>query len=451
MTKGGIVMKKFAFLLIVLAFLVAACGGSSGSTKVSEEPTKAATAVAETPTEDPPAPTALPQPTNTPEPTATFEPTAQPEDPLPDLTEALQAIVDNWFSDNRLPGGAILEVDMPNYNYTFAGSVGMANPDTGDMLLPEDQFIISSMTKTFTAVTLLNLMEQGLVNLDDSIGDYLPAELVDQLLVIDGQSYGQQITVRQLLNHTSGLGDFSNGVDGNGNGLSDFKELVLAEPDTIWDETMVLAWDIENTPPVGMPGEQYVYSDTNYQLLGMIIEATSGMELPEAYRTLIFEPLGMSHTYFEFVEPVVEGVNGRPVSNAYYNRILWNELDSHSYEWGSGGVVSTAPDLNRFLWAWANEELFADPATQTEMTTWVTTPDCGTSYGLGLLRFVFAECDIPGLGENIGNAGLFNSFFFYWPEQNATIIGTLNSNEPEFGFVGLPIEVMFTVLGFTGE
>ena len=147
----------------------------------------------------------------------------------------------------------------------------------------------------------------------------------------------------------------------------------------------------------------------------------------------------------------MEGVNGRLASHAYYNGVLWNELDSHSYEWGSGGLVSTAPDLNRFLWAWTNDDLFHDPASKEAMTTWVMTPDCGTSYGMGLYRFVYEECDIPGLGENIGHPGLFNSFAFYWPEQNATLIGTLNANEPSLGFFGLIIETMFTIQEMSAE
>jgi CubicO group peptidase (beta-lactamase class C family) len=240
-------------------------------------------------------------------------------------------------------------------------------------------------------------------------------------------------------------------VDVDGNDVPDFKELVLNEPDKIWDESQVLAWAIDNVEPVGQPGEMFNYSDTNYQLLGMIIEATSGRALHEAYRQFIFEPLGMTHTYFEFQEPVVEGVDDRSVSNAYYNGVLWNELDSHSYEWGSGGLVSTAPDLNKFLWAWVSGDLFDNPASKEAMITWVTTPDCGTSYGMGLYRFVYEECDIAGLGENIGHPGLFNSFAFYWPEQNATLIGTLNANEPSLGFLGIMIEAMFTVQGFAGE
>ena len=368
---------------------------------------------------------------------------------LPELAAALQSIIDNWVSDSDVPG-VILLVDAPDMNFTWQGAAGMAVPEE-EALLPGDQFIISSMTKMITAATILKLAEQGDLALDDSISLYLPAEVVSQLLVLDGHSYGEAITVRQLLTHTSGLGDFSNGEDADGNGLPDFKDLVLGEPDTIWNETMVLDWAIANAPPVAQPGETFNYSDTNYQLLGMIIETVSGLALQDAYRQFIFEPLGMEHTYFEFREPVIPGPNGRNVSNAYYNGNLWNELDSHSYEWGSGGLVSTAADMNTFLRAWVNDDLFDDPASKKAMMAWVETTSAGAYYGLGIYRLVPDEFDIPGLGEALGHDGLFNSLAYYWPEQNVTIVGTLNSNEPYLGFIGLLIDVMYAVQEFAGE
>jgi D-alanyl-D-alanine carboxypeptidase len=347
--------------------------------------------------------------------------------------------------------GVILLVDAPDLNFTWQGAAGMAVPEEEEALLPGDQFIISSMTKMITAVTVMKLAEQGDLSLDDSISLYLPAEMVSQLLVLDGQSYGEAITVRQLLNYTSGLGDFSNGEDADGNGLPDFKDLVLGEPDTIWDEKMVLNWAIANAPPVAQPGETFSYSDTNYQLLGMIIESVSGLALQDAYRQFIFEPLGMEHTYFEFREPVIPGPAGRNVSNAYYNGNLWNELDSHSYEWGSGGLVSTAADMNTYLRAWVNGDLFDDPASKEAMMAWVETPDTGSYYGLGIYRFVPDEWDIPGLAEALGHDGLFNSLAFYWPEQNVSIVGTLNSNEPTLGFIGIMIDSMLAVKEFSGD
>ena len=81
---------------------------------------------------------------------------------------------------------------------------------------------------------------------------------------------------------------------------------------------------------------------------------------------------------------------------------------------------------------------------------WVETADAGAYYGLGIYRFVLDEWDIPGLGETIGHGGLFNSQAFYWPEQNVTIVGTLNSNEPSLGFIGMMIDVMFAVQTYSG-
>lgn len=368
---------------------------------------------------------------------------------LPELAAALQAIADAWVSEAGAPG-VILLVDAPDMDFKWQGAAGMANPEEGEPMLPGDQFIISSMTKMITAVTVMKLVERGDLALDDPISLYLPAELVSQLLVLDGNAYGETITVRQLLNHTSGLGDFSNGEDTDGNGLPDFKDLVLNEPDTVWDETMVLEWAIANAPPVAQPGETFNYSDTNYQLLGMVIESASGLALHDAFRQLVFEPLGMDHTYFEFRETAVPGPDGRSASNAYYHGTLWNELDSHSYEWGSGGLVSTAVDMNTFLWAWVNGDLFNDPASKEAMMAWVETPDAGVYYGLGVLRFVLDEWDIPGLGEILGHSGLFNSQAFYWPERNVTIVSTLNTNKPPLGYIGVMIEVMTAVAEHSG-
>ena len=384
------------------------------------------------------------------EPMEMEEPEAMGEEQMmPELAAALQTIADTWVNENGVPG-FILMVDAPDLNFTWKGAAGMADPEAGVPLIADDQFIISSGTKMYTGVAIVKLVEQGKLNLDDPISLYVPEDIVSRILVLDGESYGETITVRQLLTHMSGLGDFSNGSDNDGSGLPDFKDLVLAEPDMMWDEMMVLEWAIANAPPVGLPGEQFNYSDTNYQLLGLIIESASGIALQDAYRQLIFEPLGMEHTFFEFRDEVVVGIDGRPVSNMYYHGTLWNELDSHSYEYGSGGIVSTAEDQNRFLWAWATGALFDDPASKEMMLETVETPNPGGYYGLGVWHFVLDEWDIPGLGTLQGHGGLPNSHAHYWPEQNITIIGTLNSNEPELGFISIMLEVMFAVQGAIG-
>jgi len=379
---------------------------------------------------------------------AEVETEAKPESNA-ELAAALQAIIDQAVADGS--PGAVLMVDAPDMGFTWKGAAGMADPDAEEEMTVDDPFIISSGTKMVTAVTLLKLAEEDKLDLDDPIGQYLPEDLVANLLVLDGEPYGETITIRQLLNHTSGLGDFSNGPDTDGSGLPDFKDLVLNEPDTLWDVDAVLAWATENISPTSVPGDGFHYSDTNFQLLGLIIENASGLSLHEAYRQFVFEPLGMNDTYLEFYEDGAPGGNGRSVSQAYYAGTNWNELDSHSYEWGSGGLVSTVEDQNRFMWALVNDKLFEDPATKEAMMNSIETGGPGNYYGLGLWHFVIDEWDMPGLGEAYGHGGLFNSHAHYWPDENIVIVGTLNSNEPQYGFVFQMLAAMAAVQSAAAE
>ena len=116
-----------------------------------------------------------------------------------------------------------------------------------------------------------------------------------------------------------------------------------------------------------------------------------------------------------------------------------------------GRLVSTAEDQNRFLRAWANGELFHNPACKGIMSNWIQTGDSGKYYGLGMQRFVMDEWDIPGLGQVYGEGGQFNSFSFYWPEQNVTMVGTLNSSEPPSGFVSVLLDVMSAIQEYANK
>lgn len=356
-----------------------------------------------------------------------------------DLAAGLQELLEQYGANEN--SGAVLLVDIPDLAFHWKGATGMADPASELAMVPDEQFIISSVTKMYTAASIMLLAEQDLLSLDDLASQHIAPERIAAL----ARQEDSAITVRQLLAHTSGLEDFSNGPDSDESGLPDFKDLVLAEPDTIWEPEMVLDWAAENTEPVAQPGEMFHYSDTNYQLLGLIIENVSGMTLPETYRKLIFEPLGMEHTYFEFKEPVVLGTEARIVSHPLYFGNDWTEFDSHSYEFASGGLVSTVEDQNRFLWAWATGDLFAATTSKELMMDWGETSEPGYYYGLGTTLFVLEEWGIPELGTLQGHGGLFNSLAFYWPEMNATMVATLNNNEPPFGFIGLMIDVMTLV------
>lgn len=320
-------------------------------------------------------------------PTIAIVPTPTPEastttESQSELAQTLQNILDQAVIDGA--SGAVLLVGAPDLHFAWKGNAGQVTA-------ADDPFLIAGGAEMVTAVTLLKLCEQSQLNLEDPISLYLPADLVSRLLVLDGQSLGETITIHHLLNHTSGLGDFAD--DG-----------------------------IEPGPPVGKPGEVFHHSRTNAWLAGQIIEKVSGLPLPEAYQQFIFEPLRMTQTYFVSDEVL-----------------------------GSGGLISTAADQNRFLRAWADGQLFHNPACQGIMSNWIRTGDSGRYYGLGMQRVVLDEWDFPGLGQLIGHGGRFNSWAFYWPEQNVTLVGTLNSNEPPDGFVFLLLDVMSAIQEYASQ
>lgn len=119
----------------------------------------------------------------------------------PSLDARLRAVLANYVTGD-VPGVGI-RVESPRFRWS--GAVGHVRPDGARRLSPRDPFRISSVTKTFTAVTVLRLAERRRPGLDDPIAACLPSELVDRLNIVDGVSRGRSITIRQLLNHTSGV------------------------------------------------------------------------------------------------------------------------------------------------------------------------------------------------------------------------------------------------------
>lgn len=436
-------MMKHKLLVWMILFTLAlvACTQSAAEAETAVAPDPETITEAEPTEPQEPTSTPLPEPSSTAEPVE--EPAEAEVNENAELEAALQAIVDKQVAEFGFPS-VVLLVDAPDFGLNWQGAAGLADPANEISMVPEDQFALASVTKMYTAVAIVQLAEQGAISIDDPIANYLPEDLVAQLHIFEDESYGDQITVRQLLNQTTGFEGFSDSRDLDGNGVSDLKELVIAEPDTIWITEDVLAYALAE-PPLFPPGAAWAYSDLNYQLLGLIIENGSGMSLAEAYRLMIFEPLGMSQTYLEFREEPMGVADGRSLSHLYFGTNDLTNHQSRSYDWGAGGLVSTAADQLKFMRALVNGELINDPALATEMMNWVETGFPGWSYGFGMFEIALDSVDAPGLGTLQGHSGTWNNFAYYVPEMNIVLIGTLNSSEPSFGYFGLLIEALYTI------
>jgi CubicO group peptidase (beta-lactamase class C family) len=292
-----------------------------------------------------------------------------------------------------------------------------------------------------TASLAMMLVEDGRLALDDRVASHLPDSLVAGLHVYEGRSYGEEITVRQLLNHTSGIMDDWR--------CGEFLDLVAGDPDRRWSPQETIKYVSDNCSPAFEPGGGFHYSDTGYNVLGLVLEDVTGMALEEMYREMLLSPLGMGHTYRPAYESQRPSVPGRPPAERYLGDMectLWPSV--MTADWAGGGLVSTARDLNRFLRAFVEDQIFDDPSSRAGMLDWMESGP-HNNYGLGVSRVLFErfeDPDVAALGDVWGHAGSSNSFMYYWPQQDVTMVGTMNQLAAENDLYDVVARIMQTIL-----
>jgi D-alanyl-D-alanine carboxypeptidase len=288
----------------------------------------------------------------------------------------------------------------------------------------------------------MKFVENGTLRLDDSIYHYLPMNILTGLHVFQGTDYSQEITIRQLLSHTSGLPDYV--LDGNKdeNGITDFMWLMIADPGKFWTPEETIEYTKQYLTPFFAPGDGYHYSDTDYQLLGLILQNISGKALNEIYRENLFNPLGMNYTYLEYYDNPIPSIPGRGLSHVYFGEYDYTSWISYSADWAGGGLISTTDNLNRFLRSFANNEIFQNIQTKQQMLDFGNVGETGMYYGLGVAKINFEELGLTGFGEIYGHDGISQSFMFYWAKKNVTIVGTLNQVVSDYHYQQLVLGVI---------
>ncbi len=290
----------------------------------------------------------------------------------PSPPRSLQWVADSLAGAANVPG-MVVAMRRAGQEMAVVAS-GLAELSTRRPLTPGDRFRIGSLTKPMVATVILQLADESRLALDDPLARFLPEALPD----------ADVITVRQLLNHTSGLPDY---VFENA-----FINTVLADPGRSWTAKELLAFvrDAPRSFPPGAPG-QWEYSNTNYILLGMIAEAAGGQSLATLLRLRIFEPLGMSSTYYSaeasLQSPYAEGYAGADgVADVPIGTLLNGTIAG-----AAGAVVSTGADMVRFVEALADGRLVS---AQSQAARVATVPGSrvrlpgdsfDTGYGLGVL------------------------------------------------------------------
>lgn len=277
------------------------------------------------------------------------------------VQQGLNALV----RSDGLPAALAAVQDGNGRSRTYTAGVG--DLATGSKVPRDGQVRIGSNTKTFTAVVVLQLVGEGRIGLDAPVDTYLPG-------LVRGEGIdGRQITVRQLLQHTSGLPNYVR---------------YLGDDVRYYDPLDLLGIALQHKADFA-PGEKWEYSNTNYVLAGLIIQQVTGRPLAEELEQRIITRIGLRHTYF----PAPGDVTIRaPHPKGYYQDSAGaplrdgTELDP-SWGWAAGQMISTNSDLNRFFTALLAGRLL--PAAQlAQMRTTVPAGSpfgSGTRYGLGLV------------------------------------------------------------------
>lgn len=314
--------------------------------------------------------------------------------------------------------GLLLSVQSGDGRISFEGALGDGASDS--------PYFVASISKMYTATVLMQLVDEGRVDLNDHIQPYLSHLPLDGIHVHKGTDYSDQLKVCHLVHQTSGLADYF-----TGSLLEDFKK----GHDHSYSVGDVLEI-IRGMRPFAAPdsGKSH-YSDTNYQLLGALIETITERPLAEIFKERIFDPLKMAGTYlYDFETPR----SITPLPFYHENNRLSLPLAMTS-ERGAGAAVSTMADTHRFLQAYFQGRLFK-AAHFTRMMTWkrMFFP---MQYGYGLWRFKLPRWLnlFRKTSEFIGHAGVNGAMAFYNPEHDVYIAGTLNQiDDPARQFTFMP-------------
>lgn len=354
----------------------------------------------------------------------------------PRIQKRLQQLVDRQVASGRIRS-IVVGVQSGDGSVAALAAAGRAYADSPALMAVDTPYFLASITKMYTATVVMKLSRSGKIDLDAPISEYLPADLIAGVHVIDGTDHSGQITVSQLVDHTSGLADYFDGKPEGGVSLAEDLKRGGDRTLSIND----IAAIVRRLSPEFAPGtgEKAFYSDTNYALLGAIIETVTGTTVADSFQQMIFDPLRLANT------DVFDSTHDkpRPADLYFEDRVLDIPLAMSSFA-PDGGVVSTVEESLRFVRAFFGGELLTEDQLALMMSRWnrLFFP---LRYGYGLMRFQVPRWMSPFKAppELVGHSGSTGSFAFHNPKRNLYVAGTLNQMDKP----NRPFRLMTQVIG----
>jgi D-alanyl-D-alanine carboxypeptidase len=335
-----------------------------------------------------------------------------------ELQRRLQTKLDSLVKQSNLPGGVSAAVALPDGNIITAVA-GDADRDAKKRMTPDALLIQGSVGKTYVAAIALQLVHEKKLNLDAKVSTYLGQEPW-----FDKLPNAKDITVKNLMNHTSGIMRYE--LDPK------FTTDLTQSPTKEWKPVERLTYVFGKKPKFGA-GRGWDYSDTNYIVLGMIIEKITGQSIEDLIKTRLLEPLSLKQTMSTnrlTIPNLAQGYAGP--QNPFGGKELMLNADGSmivnpQFEWTGGGMASTTADLAKWGKLMYEGKAF-DPSMLPIMLEGVKAPMLGrdAQYGLGVILRPTPS------GKTYGHSGFFPGYMtdmIYWPDSKVAVAVMVNTSE----------------------
>ena len=369
----------------------------------------------------------------------------------PNATTSIERELDSLLEGQLASGArnAVARIEAPAVGFAYEHAVGVAREDSGEAMTPRHRFHTASVSKSMTALLVLQLAEEGALGSAGIDARYVefevfPDRIQRRLLTRGGRPAVAGVTLRHMLSHTSGFRDAF--VD---DGSRTSGEAGGAAPGSIIGSNatrdMTVAWspwlpegDTENERGVinyylshpGMsealfePGAAFHYSDTAFVLLALLVERVTGQSYHANLRDRIIEPCGLGDTYLAYRDDPPLGPRRQPESDVHARgTAVFSSGRNLSFDWGGGGLVTTVGDLVAFLRALMERKLHGSKRTLRDMTAWKQPPGLAprrSGVGLGLFRTRYPA------GELWGHSGAWGAKMDHDPAADIYFAGTVN-------------------------
>jgi CubicO group peptidase (beta-lactamase class C family) len=325
--------------------------------------------------------------------------------------QSIDNLMENY--SGSVPGAAVMVIK--DGEILFQKGYGLANLETKTMVSTKTNFRLASISKQFTAMSILILKEKGLINYDDSINDIFP----------DFPGYGKSITIKNLLQHTSGLIDY---------------ESLIPDTATIQvTDSIVLNMMYDVDSLYFTPGSKFQYSNSAYAVLAMMIEKISGKSFPEYLKTEIIDKLGMENTV-----ALVNGVNninnrafGYHVENS---GIEFSDQNLTSAVLGDGGIYTSLEDMDKWDQALYTDTLVSFETMNLSFKRGSLNSGESIDYGFGWRRDYYNDIDrVYHPGSTCG----FRNIYLRYPEKKLSVLILTNRREPDVADIGNKISDLY--------